>query len=68
MAEIKLDTLAHPCFTQIEKDLDRTFEFKEGKKTILEKVLKRISNHFPSMGYTQGVNFVVGYLLIAGYS
>lgn len=31
-------------------------------------ILKRISNHFPLMGYTQGINFVVGYLLIAGFS
>lgn len=31
-------------------------------------VLKRISNHFPTMGYTQGINFIVGYLLIIGFS
>lgn len=31
-------------------------------------MLQRISNHFPAMGYTQGINFIVGYLLIIGYS
>jgi hypothetical protein len=31
-------------------------------------VLKRITNQFPIMGYTQGINFIVGYLLIIGYS
>ena len=35
---------------------------------LFEGVLKRIANHFPKMGYTQGVNFVVGYLLLIGYS
>ena len=31
-------------------------------------VLKKVSNHFPVMGYTQGINFIIGYLLIIGYS
>ena len=57
----------HSCFEQIEKDLNRTFDFQMHTKALFEKVLKRIANHFPVMGYTQGVNFVVGYLLILGY-
>ena len=31
-------------------------------------ILKRIANYFPRMGYTQGINFIVGYFLIVGYS
>jgi hypothetical protein len=31
-------------------------------------VLKRIANHFPKMGYTQGINFMVSYLTLVGYS
>lgn len=30
--------------------------------------LKKISNYFPKMGYTQGINFIVGYLFVVGYS
>ena len=58
----------HECFPQIEKDLNRTFDFQFNTKQVFEKILKKIANHFPAMGYTQGVNFVVGYLLILGYS
>jgi hypothetical protein len=57
----------HECFSQIEKDLNRTFDFQKQTKQLFEHVLKRIANHFPVMGYTQGVNFVVGYLLMVGY-
>lgn len=38
------------------------------KKKSLEKILKLISNNFPLMGYTQGINFIIGYLLMIGYS
>lgn len=58
----------HECFIQIEKDLDRTFSLTGGRKQDFENVLKRIANFFPKMGYTQGINFVVGFLIIAGYS
>lgn len=61
-------TQYHSCFQQIEKDLNRTFSFQQHTQLAFENVLKRIANHFPSMGYTQGVNFVVGYLLLQGYS
>ena len=61
------DPQYHSCFEQIEKDLNRTFDFKQHTKQLFEETLKKIANHFPTMGYTQGVNFVVGYLLILGY-
>ena len=38
------------------------------QRTTFSNILKRISNHFPVTGYTQGINFIVGYLLIIGYS
>lgn len=60
----------HECFVQIEKDIDRTFDtpVADGKKRQFENVLKRIANHFPKMGYTQGINFLVSYFIVIGYS
>ena len=66
--QLRAVTSYHECFNQIEKDLSRTFDFQADKRLKFEQILKRISNYFPSMGYTQGVNFVVGYLLLLGYS
>ena len=59
----------------IRKDLHRTyptqklFTFRENEDfTIGEKqlynVLKAIANNFPRIGYCQGMNFVVGFLLL----
>lgn len=31
-------------------------------------ILKQITNHFPKMGYCQSLNFIVGYLLVLGFS
>ena len=62
------EILPHSCFSQIEKDLDRTFVLPVLQRTTFSNILKRISNHFPVTGYTQGINFIVGYLLIIGYS
>ena len=62
-------TLAHHnCFDQIDKDLHRTFNLPEQKRKMFENVLKRIANHFPKTGYTQGMNFIIGYLILIGYS
>lgn len=60
----------HDCFVQIEKDISRTFDVSIGlgRRREFENVLKRIANHFPKMGYTQGINFIVSYLFILGYS
>lgn len=65
--------LEHPCFSQIEKDLQRTFptekffQSEEGIK-VFQRLLKRLALYFPSVGYTQGINFIVGYLLVLGFS
>lgn len=40
----------------------------EGRRKDFEGVLKRIANFFPRVGYTQGMNFIVGFLIIIGYS
>lgn len=60
----------HDCFVQIDKDISRTFDVSIGlgRRREFESVLKRIANHFPKMGYTQGINFIVSYLFILGYS
>lgn len=65
--------LQHPCFPQIEKDLQRTFptekffQTQEGIATF-QRLLKRLALYFPSVGYTQGINFIVGYLLVLQFS
>ena len=60
--------LYHECFEQIDKDLNRTFQLPEQERRAFEAVLKKIANHFPKMGYTQGINFVVAFLVLLGYS
>jgi len=62
------ELLWHSEFDQIEKDIERTFPNYDFDKKSFVAVLRRITNHFPKMGYTQGINFIVGYLLIIGYS
>lgn len=61
----------HPCFNQITKDVTRTFpevNYFGNKPNILrlQKILKKIALYFPHMGYTQGLNFAVGFLMISG--
>lgn len=59
----------HPVFTQIAKDIDRTFpghpflNEPENKRSF-EWVLQKFALYFPKMGYTQGINFIAGYLLV----
>lgn len=63
----------HPVFQQIAKDIDRTypghpfFNSPENKKSF-ERVLKAFAFEFPKIGYTQGLNFLAGFLLISGFS
>ena len=62
----------HPSFTQISKDVNRTFPEISyfGVKTNIErfnKILKKISLFFPIIGYTQGLNLVTGYLMLSGF-
>eukprot|EP00826_Nyctotherus_ovalis_P017722 TRINITY_DN15236_c0_g1_i1.p1 TRINITY_DN15236_c0_g1~~TRINITY_DN15236_c0_g1_i1.p1 ORF type:complete len:393 (+),score=88.32 TRINITY_DN15236_c0_g1_i1:550-1728(+) len=61
------------CLTQIRKDLDRTFPshplfassaFKEKGQAALENILAAYSLYSSSTGYCQGMNFIVGFLLI----
>jgi hypothetical protein len=32
-----------------------------------EALLKKFALYFPKVGYTQGLNFLAGYILIAGF-
>jgi len=58
---------------EIKKDLSRTFpshplyasnDYKEKGQTILENILAAYSLYSTSTGYCQGMNFIVGFLLI----
>lgn len=58
----------NPCFNQIELDLKRTFP--NDPKDVVEKYigsLRNVLNTFlkrnPTIGYCQGMNFIVGNLL-----
>lgn len=61
--------LADGVETLIEKDLDRTFPLNQsfheynGQNT-LKKVLGTLSVRIPKVGYCQGMNFVVGVIVI----
>ena len=56
-----------PCEHDINKDIERTFPnelfFKENSQK-LKNVLVAISVYFPEVGYIQGINFIVGFLLM----
>ncbi len=78
---LKIDTIAlnthkkkyHPVFEQITKDIDRSFPghpfFADHKnKNMFEKILRGFSLEFPKVGYTQGINFLAGYLLVSGFN
>lgn len=63
----------HSCFSQIKKDILRSFPnntFFALKSNLhrFELLLKKFALYFPKLGYTQGLNFIAGYLLIAGFS
>ena len=71
--DVVLSGLQHPCFSQIEKDLLRTFpgeKFFQSQDGILifQRLLKRLALYFPTVGYTQGINFIVGYLLVLEFT
>ena len=62
----------HSCFTQIKKDTVRSFpnnQFFYSKTNMerFETLLKKFALYFPKVGYTQGINFLAGYILIAGF-
>ena len=63
----------HPSFDQISKDIARTFPEEQFfmdpvNLARFETLLKKFALYFPKVGYTQGLNFLSGYLLLAGFS
>lgn len=35
---------------------------------VLENVLKMLAIYFPKIGYTQGLNYLAGYLIMLGFT
>ncbi|DBA02878.1 TPA: hypothetical protein N0F65_005905 [Lagenidium giganteum] len=67
----QLPAIESPSFRQIELDIDRTFGqsgtkicTEEGRAT-LRRILRAYSVRNPSVGYCQGLNFIVGFLTLA---
>lgn len=69
----KLKGLASPWETIIKKDIHRSFpdepyfsssKFDRIGQEQLFSVLKAISLYFPNIGYTQSMNFIIGFLLL----
>jgi hypothetical protein len=63
------------CFhdTAIEKDLNRTLPHCEYYREVenilkLSRVLRAVAHYFPKVGYTQGMNFVCGMILLVSRS
>ena len=69
----KLKGLSSPHEHQIKKDMNRTFPLepyfaskkcKNIGETHLFNTLKAVSLYFPNIGYVQGMNFIMGFLLM----
>lgn len=63
---------SHSCFSQIKKDTARSFPnnpffYSKANMERFEALLKKFAIYFPKVGYTQGLNFLAGYILIAGF-
>ena len=63
----------HSCFIQIKKDITRSFpgnQFLSEPKNIqrFQQLLKKFAFYFPKVGYTQGLNFLAGYVILAGFT
>ena len=61
--------IQHNSFKQINKDIRRTFpdsQFfrSESNRNAFEELLKKFAVYFAKTGYTQGMNFLAGYLLM----
>ncbi|GAB9462687.1 hypothetical protein Gpo141_00000174 [Globisporangium polare] len=65
------ETLDSVAFRQIELDIDRTFGHSgtkictEAGRAVLRRILRAYSIRNPSIGYCQGLNFIVGFLTLA---
>lgn len=59
----------HQCVGQIQLDIKRTFPGRLSAEQCqqLLNVLTRLAAYFPQVGYTQGMNYVVGFLLLCGF-
>lgn len=59
----------HSCVSQILLDIKRTFPGKLSNEQcqLLTGVLTKLAAYFPHVGYTQGMNYLVGFLLLCGY-
>jgi len=61
-----LSRINSKCIDVIEKDLKRTFMLKETNikyEHKLRKILIAFSNFDPQIGYTQGMNYIAGFIL-----
>jgi hypothetical protein len=70
---VLMQNCEHPAFKQVKKDVARSFSttqfFNEEPNLIrFENLLKKFVLYFPKIGYTQGLNFVAGYFLLAGFN
>ena len=68
----KFKRLSSPWETTIKKDIHRSFpdepffsaKFEQIGQEQLYNVLKALSLYFPNIGYTQSMNFLVGFMLL----
>ncbi|KAE8910755.1 hypothetical protein PF005_g33 [Phytophthora fragariae] len=64
------ETMETETFRQIELDIDRTFGHSgtticsEAGRDQLRRILRAYSLHNPSVGYCQGLNFIVAFLML----
>ena len=59
----------HKCVGQISLDIKRTFPGRLSTEQCqcLSNVLIRLAAYFPHVGYTQGMNYIVGFLVLCGF-
>ena len=58
----KCDEYPNPMFGKIDKDMNRTFQeeyFTDDVKAAIKRVLKSYIWRNPTVGYIQGMNFLV---------
>lgn len=72
-AYLGLKSVGEPLLSTIKRDLDRSFpdepyfnleQFGETGQKALERVLAKFAFKHPQIGYCQGMNFLVGFLLL----